>query len=182
VNVSEEVSIRRLTREELPRLAELDRSEHVTTAYRCRDGRLEAYAVDWRVPPWEPDGDHEHTVASHRKLLEETLDAGGVVLGAFAGDELAGVGGVKPGLTETQAQLSALWVSRQWRRRHVARALAREAYGLARAGGAREIYVSATPSESAVSFYLSEGFRPTDSPHPDLLAAEPEDIQMTRPL
>jgi hypothetical protein len=40
------------------------------------------------------------------------------------------------------------------------------------------VYVSATPSESAVGFYTSMGFTPTPDPIPELFALEPEDIHM----
>jgi hypothetical protein len=42
--------------------------------------------------------------------------------------------------------------------------------------------VSATESESAVSFYLSQGFRPTATPNPQMFELEPLDIHMVRPL
>jgi hypothetical protein len=51
----------------------------------------------------------------------------------------------------------------------------------ARSRNARAIYVSSVPSDSAVGFYLSRGFRPTD-PLPDLLAKEPDDIHMVLSL
>ena len=34
------------------------------------------------------------------------------------------------------------------------------------------------PSESAVGFYLRQGFKPTEDVHPELFAREPEDIRM----
>lgn len=49
---------------------------------------------------------------------------------------------------------------------------------MAHEDGATHLYVSATPTGSAVGFYTSKGFAPTDTPHPDLLAEEPEDIHM----
>jgi hypothetical protein len=42
--------------------------------------------------------------------------------------------------------------------------------------------VSATPSRSAVGTYLRAGFEPTDDPVPELLAREPDDIQMEKAL
>jgi hypothetical protein len=48
--------------------------------------------------------------------------------------------------------------------------------------GADELYVSATESESAVGFYLSQGFRTTDIPNPQMFELEPKDIHMVRPL
>lgn len=56
-----------------------------------------------------------------------------------------------------------------------------EMESLARDRDARALYVSATPSESAVGFYLSRGFRPTE-PFPEPFAKEPEDIHMLLPL
>jgi hypothetical protein len=42
------------------------------------------------------------------------------------------------------------------------------------------MYVSAVPSESAVGFYQSQGFEPTDTPIPTLFELEPEDIHMVK--
>jgi hypothetical protein len=42
--------------------------------------------------------------------------------------------------------------------------------------GAKSIYVSATPSEHTVDFYLRAGCRVTLEPDPALLELEPEDI------
>jgi len=53
---------------------------------------------------------------------------------------------------------------------------------LAKEGGVHELYVSATPSESAVGFYLKQGFRPTAHVSQELYVLEPEDIHMVRPL
>jgi N-acetylglutamate synthase-like GNAT family acetyltransferase len=49
---------------------------------------------------------------------------------------------------------------------------------LARADGARRLYVSATPSAPTVEFYQSHGFEPTDEPDAALFALEPDDIHM----
>jgi hypothetical protein len=53
---------------------------------------------------------------------------------------------------------------------------------LAKDDGAREIYVSATPSESAMGFYMSQGFRPADNVNEELYKQEPEDIHMRKAL
>lgn len=52
----------------------------------------------------------------------------------------------------------------------------------ARQTGAHELYVSATPSGSAVSFYQRAGFDVTDEPIEELLALELEDMHVRRPL
>jgi hypothetical protein len=53
---------------------------------------------------------------------------------------------------------------------------------IALADGAASIYVSATPTASAVGFYLRQGCRLAHPVHPDLFAAEPEDIHLVRSL
>jgi ribosomal protein S18 acetylase RimI-like enzyme len=76
------------------------------------------------------------------------------------------------------ANLSVLYVSRNYRRKGIASILAGEVARLARADGARRLYVSATPSGAAVGFYRSHGFEPTDEPNEALFALEPDDIHM----
>jgi len=44
------------------------------------------------------------------------------------------------------------------------------------------MYVSATPTESAVGFYLRQGCRLAQPVHPELFAAEPEDVHLVCPL
>lgn len=60
--------------------------------------------------------------------------------------------------------------------------LAKGARPWARQTVAHELYVSATPSGSAVSFYQRAGFDVTDEPMEELLVLEPEDIHVPRPL
>ena len=111
----------------------------------------------------------------------EDLAAGAEGIMALAGDKLRGVAIIAYRIAPETAQLALLHVSREARRTGVARSLCRRCYDLTRAHGARQIYVSATPSDSAVGFYQSEGFRLT-TPDPALYALEPEDIHMLRPL
>lgn len=78
--------------------------------------------------------------------------------------------------------MTTLHVSQPYRRRGVARKLVQTVADLARQHGAQALYVSAIPSQSAVNFYLSQGFRPTTEPNPAMFALEPEDIHMVRTL
>jgi len=173
--------IRPMNRSEAARLGELDRTEHVTLAYRWKDGVLESYPVDWHVPPWPASGGH-WSVEARAARLEELLDSGGSLIGAFDGDRVMGMASIRHHLTDTMAELDGLHVSAEYRRRGVATALLAEVEWLARARGAEALYVSATPSSSAVGFYLSQGFHLVTAPHPDLLAREPDDIHMVKGL
>ena len=53
---------------------------------------------------------------------------------------------------------------------------------IAAAAGAMSMYVSATPSGSAVGFYMSRGCQLAARPHPALFAKEPEDIHLICPI
>ena len=180
--MTETIRIRQLPATDVGRLAEIDRSEQVHVGYTYRDGELRAERVDWRVPPWSAEGDGPHCLPTMIRFCAEHLEAGGVLLGALDGDRLAAVAILRHRLTESMAQLAFLHVSREYRRQGIAAQLTEEMIRLARLDGARELYVSATESESAVGFYLSLGFRPTDTPHPVLFALEPEDIHMIKEL
>ncbi|MBW7459589.1 GNAT family N-acetyltransferase, partial [Paenibacillus sepulcri] len=52
----------------------------------------------------------------------------------------------------------------------------------ARAQGARYLYISATETESAVSFYQSLGSAPTEHIDDELFMLEPEDIHLLKSL
>jgi ribosomal protein S18 acetylase RimI-like enzyme len=168
------------TQAELPRLDEIDRSEVIEALYRVERGTLVKDDKHIDVPGWLP-GDGDHSVGSMRAFATEHLAARAEGIMALSGDKLRGIALVGFQLSPETAQLALLHVSREARRTGVARSLCRRCYDLARVRGARQIYVSATPSNSAVGFYEAEGFRLT-TPDPALFALEPEDIHMLRPL
>jgi len=163
---------------ELGRIGEIDRSEHVTQEYSYRRGSLEARSVDIRVPTWSRFGDHEHSVQGRVNAWQPILDRGGTLVGAFDRDTLVGFAIYRPDLAEGLANLSALHVSKNHRRKGIASLLTEEVARLARADGARCLYVSATPSGPTVEFYRSHGFNPTDEPNEELFALEPDDFHM----
>ena len=174
----EVIAIRHMAASELHRIAEIDRSEHVTQEYSYRRGSLVSRTVEVRVPTWSRLGDHEHSVQGKVGAWQPILDRGGALLGAFDSNTLVGFAIYQPHLAEGMANLSALHVSKSYRRKGIASLLAGEVARLARADGARRLYVSATPSGAAVEFYRSRGFEPTDSPNTRLFALEPHDIHM----
>ncbi len=168
---------------ELDRLSGLDRSERITTTYVMSDEDMEARAVEWDIPNWYRDHDGHDSLAEITAFCRGHMAAGARALGCLtADDRLAGIGlmhmNVEPGV----AQLAFLHVSRAYRRQGIAQELLKQLIAWARGLGAREIYVSSAPSESAVSFYRSSGFGVTDRPIAELLALEPHDIHMRLPL
>jgi ribosomal protein S18 acetylase RimI-like enzyme len=174
----EKLTIRHMEASELDRICEIDRSEHVTQEYSYRSGSLQRRNVDVMVPTWSRSGDHEHSVQGRVNAWRPILDRGGTLVGAFDADSLAGFAIYRPHLAEGMANLSALYVSRNYRRRGIGSLLAGEVARLARSDGARRLYVSATPSGSTIEFYRSYRFEPTDEPDQALFALEPHDIHM----
>jgi GNAT superfamily N-acetyltransferase len=161
---------------DLPRIAEIDRSEHITQQYRSRGARLELVEVDIRAPRWGDPG--EHSVEHYVDQWKTVLDRGGVLFGAFEGDRLVGFAIYDPSLAKDRGQLLELYVTRSHRGQGTGRRLIGEVARLARDRGARRLYVSATPTRRTVDFYLAQGFEVLATPDPRLDALEPDDIHL----
>lgn len=160
-------------------IAEIDRSEHIDIEYTVKDGRLAERPVSYAdVPNWDPIGTGSFSVASHIAFCEPLVAAGAHLLGAFQGDTFMGLAVVDGRFESDQAWLAFLHVSRPHRRRGAASALWTAAVDIALQSGARSMYVSATPTGSAVGFYLSRGCHLADPVHPDLYGLEPDDIHL----
>lgn len=170
--------IERLPRDGLLRFREIDRSEEVVIHYRQVGLELVSKPVTDSVPNFSAEGDH--SISEVVNTWQPVVDAGGVLLGAFDGD-LAGIALLAGEVANGVRQVALLYVSRPHRGRGVASALMDEMEQLARDGNARALYVSSVPSDSAVGFYLSRGFRLTE-PLPEPYAKEPDDIHMLLPL
>lgn len=167
------IEVRRLDVSELGRAAEIDVTEDGSVVLEQRGRAIRARPEEWHRPPRD-GAEWRAFEARWRAFVPES----GVALGAFAGTRLVGIATLRRAIRPGLDQLEALFVDRGHRRLGVAAALVAEIEALARSGGARQLYVSATPSESAVGFYRSRGFVPTAAPIPELLEHEPEDVHM----
>jgi GNAT superfamily N-acetyltransferase len=176
------IEVKRLTRAELSRVAEIDRIERIDLRYEQRGTELDERRGDWSSSAWDPHGHGEHSVEAQRHALEHYVDAGGIALGAFSDGRLAGIGVVVPHLRPGLAQLAFLHVSQAFRATGIGRRLSDELDRIAGDGGDTEIVVSATPSENTVRFYLRRGYEPMAQPLPELYELEPEDVHMRKPL
>ncbi len=176
------LSYRKMTEAELPKLADIDRSETVRVGFEFHDGDLLEMSVLWDIPNFFGQGDGDHTLARQLDFCRRHLAAGAIMVGAFDDQTLAGIGLLTPEVRPGLAQLVYLHVSSPHRREGIASSIAQRLLELARGLGAERVYVSATPSQSAVEFYRSVGFVPTAQPLPELYAEEPEDIHMVLQL
>jgi len=160
----------------LDRIAEIDRTEAVDAFYRQSGSEIVLEPIEPFIGGWWPD-------------LETTIEfcrgharAGAEILGAFADGRLIAIVMLTPNIEPGIAQLSFLQVSAAHRRQGIAARLLAEILERARVLGHRSIYVTATPTKSAVGFYRKAGFTPTADVIQRLYDLEPEDIHMVAVL
>lgn len=172
--------VRRLGLVDVGLIARIDRSEHVDVEYTVVDGHLTERSVSMAdIPPWDPVGAGPHSVSDKVAFCTPLVAGGAAIFGAFEGDRFLGLAVVDGSFEPRLAWLAFLHVSREVRRRGAASALWGAAVHEAAEAGADLMYVPATPTGSAVGFYLSRGCRLADPVHPALYAAEPDDIHLT---
>lgn len=176
------ISIQQLPASAITRISEIDRTQHVTLAYRVKDSALYQETIDWQIPSWHTEHTGPHSVAEKIAAWRPLVENGGILLGALDGERLAGFAILRYNLTTTMAQLAVLHISQAYRRQGIGQKLVAEVVRLAQLDGATALYVSAMPSASTVHFYQAQGFALTLEPHPALFALEPEDIHMLKRL
>jgi GNAT superfamily N-acetyltransferase len=170
------ITIRRLSEHDLHLAQGIDVSEDGHSLFRYRNGELISEPFEWHRPAWDAREWQDRITAWAQ------VHRWDVVIGAFDGATLTGMASLRYRLTETVAQLVSLHVSRAYRRHGVATRLLQELVQLARQSNARELYVSAAETPSAIGFYTRHGFAPTAHVNQHLYDLEPEDIHMTMTL
>jgi predicted N-acetyltransferase YhbS len=167
---------RELQRQEIARVWSIDRSEVVEHIYVLTGGKLtlEPYHLD--APGWPPGEAQIYT-----PLLLDCFDRGGWFYGLFVQGQLIGVAVLESkfiGPRHDQLQLKFLHVDRAYRDQGLGRRLFALACEVARRNRAHSLYISATPSQHTIDFYLRLGCQLARQPDPELLALEPEDIHL----
>ena len=170
------MEIRELERQEIGDVWSIDRAEVIENVYSLRDRELVLEPRHHDVRGWPP-GEPEH----YGPILLDCFDHGGTFYGAFDGETLVGAAELESrfiGPEKDQLQLVFLHVSRLRRQAGLGRTLFEMAAARARELGARRLYISSTPSENTVRFYLRRGCRVTDDVDAALFELEPEDIHL----
>ncbi|MGE5072864.1 MAG: GNAT family N-acetyltransferase [Anaerolineae bacterium] len=174
------LTVRNLTREEVTRLWEIDRGEQIENIYYLEDGELVLKPEHYDVQGWPPGEPELYT-----PILLECFDRGAWMYGVFDGDALVAMvtlDTVFIGPRHDLLQLKQLHVGRAHRGFGLGRRLFEMAREKARSLGAKGLYISATPSEHTINFYLRLGSTVTPVPDPELFALEPEDIHLECPV
>jgi len=168
--------LRPLKREEIEAIWTIDRREEHHYIYTLQDGKLTRTTAYFEVPGWAPGQAEKDT-----PLLYACFDRGGAFLGMVDEDQLVGVAVIDTiplGTARDHLQLQYLYISRDYRGQGIGTRLFEESKEIARSRGARFLYISATPTENTVDFYLRRGCRLAAPPDPKLFALEPEDIHL----
>jgi predicted N-acetyltransferase YhbS len=174
------LTVRDLEPGEFERFGEIDRSERIEAQYVAEGGSLRLVAADIDVLGWFPS-----EVEGYIARLHAVHEAGGSVLGAFDGSALVAVASLDVSPVESippAMKLDLLHVSAPHRNRGIGKELTRILAGRAQRLGAEALYISATPTKNTVDAYRRIGAHVLESPDPELLALEPEDIHLLLPL
>ena len=135
----------------------LDGFHHIqewTKQYRRKDNTLELFDV-FKTRVWSDE--KRLWIASY---LKDTVENGGIVLGAFEGEVLVGfaaIDGAVRGNVGRYINLSMLFVDDHHKRRGIGKALLNHSISEAKKLGGEKLFISSIPSFETVSFYLSMG-------------------------
>lgn len=168
--------LRQLTRQEVGQVWSIDRSEVIDRMVALKRAKLVIRPERHDVRGWPPE-EIEHS----GPMLLDCFDRGGWCFGEFDAGRLVAAAVLESrfiGPRLDQLQLRFLHVGRAHRGRGIGGRLFELARDAARAMGAWQLYISATPSENTINFYLRRGCRLTPEPDPELLALEPDDIHL----
>ena len=165
-----------LRRDEIPLIWQIDRREIVKNIYYLDNGKLVLKPSYFDIQGWPP-GEAEH----YTPILLDCYDCGGIFWGAFEKDMLFGVAILESrfiGSQQDTLQLKFLHVSRDYRKQGLGTQLFHLAVEKAKVLGAKKLYISATPSENTIDYYLRLGCVLAKEVDPELFALEPEDIHL----
>ncbi|WP_338803753.1 GNAT family N-acetyltransferase [Xenorhabdus griffiniae] len=172
-------TIRQLSRQEIPEVWNIDRTELIENLYVQQRDQLILTPQCFDMQGW-PEGEAE----IYTPILLDSYDRGAFFLGVFAeneNDKLIAVASVDPqwrGENDDLLQLSFLHISKAYRGLGLGKQLFHCCIDFAKAKGAKGLYISSIPSENAVNFYRHIGCVLIAQPDIELYQREPDDIHL----
>lgn len=167
---------RLLARHEIPQVWTIDRSETIHGFYQVVHGVLQFKPGFELVAGW-PDGE----AAQYTPILQVCYDRGGWFYALFDQDLMIAVvvlDALFIGMHKNLLQLKFLHVGQQYRGQGLGQYLFELACQQSLRRGASGLYISATPTENTIKFYLALGCQLCTQPDQTLFELEPEDIHM----
>jgi GNAT superfamily N-acetyltransferase len=165
-----------LSRDEIKEIWRIDRSELIEAIYSFVDGSLILKTEHYDAKGWPPG-----EAKKYMPILEACYNRGGWFYGLFEDKNPVGVVVLDIhmlGKDKNQLQLKFLHISRNYRGKGFGKQLFELATGEARRRGAKSLYISATPSEHTINFYMGLGCKVALEPDKELFELEPEDIHL----
>lgn len=178
--VDPNLNIRTLNRSEIENVRNLDRREIVKQVYYLDNGQLKLKNKFYDIKTWKAD-ELERSI----EHLYEIYDGHGCILGAFVEGKLIAVSALDSeffGKNRNYLQLYFFHVDSRYRELGFGKKLLKRTIIKAKELGAKKLYISATPSQKTINFYLSMGCELTSEVNPRLFELEPEDIHLQLPL
>ena len=153
---------RELLREEIERVWKIDRSEVIDGIYHSENGTLVLRPEHHDVPGWPPGEAEKYT-----PILLDCFDRGGWFYAAFEHSELIGTVALESkriGKHKDQLQLKFLHVSSSYRNKGLGTQRLNQPRLPHASGEPERLYISATPSENTINFYLRSGCAVAEEP------------------
>ena len=161
--------------DEAEKIKEIDAEWYIGNVWRTVDGKRILVQMNWQ--------EHElpNGLPWHMEHFENTVKSGGTAAGCFEGDTLVGYGTLNAevfGESSKYVLLDQLFVSHDYRSHGIGKHLVDMLIEAARKQDVDKIYVCAASAEDTVAFYRKAGFVDAVEINEELLAADPNDLQM----
>lgn len=169
------VTYRDLEIKECERIREVDASQYIERAWREMDGQRQLVEIRYL------DRDFPNGYAQHLQRLTNTLQEGGVAMGAFHENRLVGFCSVERafwGARHKHLLLDQLFVSRELRGSGIGGALFLKAAQAAKRRGAEKLYICAGSAEETIAFYHAMGCVEASEVNQELYQEDPRDLQL----
>lgn len=170
------MNYRILTREEIQGLRNIHRGEKIENFYYIKDDKLKLKNEFCNVGGWDPE-----ELESLIKRLYELYDRGGAIYGAFINRSIVGMVAIDNkfiGESRDQLKLDILYIDKDHRKKGIGKKLVDLTRITARELGASKLYISATPTQNTVDFYIGIGCELASEIDKGLFELEPEDIHL----
>ncbi len=126
----------------------------------------------------EQTGMMDWSMDKKREVAQDLMDSAYISYLALEEEEIVGFVSLVKELVSERMILDLIQVDTDFRGRGIGRKLWEKAVEEARLNGARELYISACPSEETIHFYKAMGAEVTDNPIIAIANDEPDDLQM----
>jgi len=180
-----DIDIRELPKEDMSLLARVNREETIEEEYLAvpaGDGmsltlKRVRHEESIEVHHWDEEG------CSHRaETWASEVEKGGVFLGAFDTERLVGFAVLGHKYGDGSAELSAVFVDSDYRRKSVGSALARAAENEAAKRGVKAVFIYSVATAPTVDFYRALGYHIVSIVDKSLVSHLPWDVVLAKRL